>query len=73
MLPTPVPSNSLPHTGDTAQTIARGIGFRFTDIKTLLYEEGQRRNGMEGVKALPGTVKGVWGIADNCNCTASAI
>eukprot|EP00887_Chlorella_sp_A99_P006107 scaffold22.g6107.t1 len=25
--------------GDTAQTIARGIGFRFTDIQTLFFEE----------------------------------
>ncbi|EFJ46513.1 hypothetical protein VOLCADRAFT_118102 [Volvox carteri f. nagariensis] len=35
--------NTLFYCGDTAQTIARGIGFRFTDICTLFYEENQRR------------------------------
>jgi hypothetical protein len=33
----------LLYCGDTAQTIARGVGFRFTDIRTLFYDEGQRR------------------------------
>lgn len=29
-----------PHTpGDTCQTIARGVGFRFEDVRTLLYHE----------------------------------
>ena len=30
--------NGLFYCGDTAQTIARGIGFRFADIRTLFYE-----------------------------------
>ncbi|GLI67622.1 hypothetical protein VaNZ11_011869, partial [Volvox africanus] len=30
--------NTLFYCGDTAQTIARGIGFRFTDICTLFFE-----------------------------------
>jgi hypothetical protein len=25
--------------GDTAQTIARGVGFRFCDLKSLFYQE----------------------------------
>lgn len=29
--------------GDTCQTIARGIGFRFADIRTLFFEQSQRR------------------------------
>ena len=29
--------------GDTCQTIARGIGFRFADLRTLFFEESQRR------------------------------
>lgn len=29
--------------GDTCQTIARGIGFRFEDIRTLFYDESVRR------------------------------
>ena len=29
--------------GDSAQTIARGVGFRFADIRTLFYDESQRR------------------------------
>lgn len=32
--------NALFLSGDSAQTIARGLGFRFTDIQTLFYEEG---------------------------------
>lgn len=28
-------------TGDTAQTIARGVGFRFEDVKTMLYTTAQ--------------------------------
>jgi hypothetical protein len=32
--------NALFYCGDTAQTIARGVGFRFTDVKTLFFEEG---------------------------------
>ncbi|MEW5318036.1 MAG: hypothetical protein WDW38_009289 [Sanguina aurantia] len=35
--------NSLFYCGDTAQTIARGIGFRFADIRTLFHEENIRR------------------------------
>ncbi|KXZ49100.1 hypothetical protein GPECTOR_23g31 [Gonium pectorale] len=35
--------NCLFYCGDTAQTIARGIGFRFEDIRTLFWEENQRR------------------------------
>lgn len=38
-----VPENSLFYCGDTSQTIARGIGFRFADIVTLFYDEQQRR------------------------------
>lgn len=34
--------NALFYSGDTAQTIARGVGFRFTDIKVLFHEEGHR-------------------------------
>jgi hypothetical protein len=33
----------LLYCGDTAQTIARGVGFRFTDIRTLFHDEGARR------------------------------
>jgi len=39
--------NSLFYCGDTCQTIARGIGFRFTDIRTLLYEEAQEQRQLE--------------------------
>ncbi|KAG2432292.1 hypothetical protein HYH02_013015 [Chlamydomonas schloesseri] len=35
--------NSLFYCGDTAQTIARGIGFRFADTRTLFHEENTRR------------------------------
>lgn len=35
--------NSLFYCGDTCQTIARGVGFRFTDIRTLFWEESLRR------------------------------
>ncbi|KAK9807285.1 hypothetical protein WJX73_007725 [Symbiochloris irregularis] len=35
--------NGLFYCGDTCQTIARGIGFRFTDICTLFHDEAQRR------------------------------
>ncbi len=37
------PPNSLFYSGDTSQTIARGIGFRFTDIQTQFHEEKMRR------------------------------
>lgn len=39
----PFAARSLFYCGDTCQTIARGIGFRFTDIRTLMYDEGQER------------------------------
>jgi len=29
--------------GDTAQTIARGLGFRFADVRTLFWHDNQRR------------------------------
>ena len=35
--------NSLFYCGDTCQTIARGVGFRFADIRTLFWEESLRR------------------------------
>ncbi len=35
--------NGLFFCGDTAQTIARGIGFRFADIQTLFFNENARR------------------------------
>lgn len=44
---TPVLMRSLFYCGDTCQTIARGIGFRFTDIRTLLYEEAQEQRQLE--------------------------
>ncbi|GMH41224.1 hypothetical protein BSKO_09134 [Bryopsis sp. KO-2023] len=34
--------NGLFYCGDTCQTISRGVGFRFDDIKTLLYKEARR-------------------------------
>lgn len=37
------PPNSLFYSGDTSQTIVRGIGFRFTDIQTQFHEEKMRR------------------------------
>ncbi|KAI3424745.1 hypothetical protein D9Q98_008134 [Chlorella vulgaris] len=39
--------NGLFLCGDTAQTIARGVGFRFTDIQTLFYEERQSQLALE--------------------------
>jgi hypothetical protein len=36
------PSGIL-YSGDTAQTISRGVGFRFDDIRTLFYDESVRR------------------------------
>ncbi|KAL6749214.1 P-loop containing nucleoside triphosphate hydrolase protein [Haematococcus lacustris] len=36
-----VDANELFYCGDTAQTIARGIGFRFTDIRAMFYELSQ--------------------------------
>lgn len=39
--------NALFYCGDTAQTIARGIGFRFKDIQTLFYDENTRRRARE--------------------------
>jgi hypothetical protein len=38
----PDPSGIL-FAGDTAQTIARGVAFRFADIRTLFYDESLRR------------------------------
>ena len=32
--------------GDSAQTIARGVGFRFADIRTLFFDESQRRKAL---------------------------
>ncbi|CAD7695958.1 unnamed protein product [Ostreobium quekettii] len=34
--------NGIFYSGDTAQTIARGVGFRFEDIGTLFYTEGKK-------------------------------
>jgi len=34
--------NGMFYSGDTCQTIARGIGFRFVDIGTLFFSEGQK-------------------------------
>eukprot|EP00775_Hariotina_reticulata_P001454 gene1454-1796_t len=41
--------NSMFYCGDTCQTIARGIGFRFEDVKTLMYREGCRHAAEGGV------------------------
>jgi hypothetical protein len=41
------PYHSLFYCGDTCQTIARGIGFRFADIRTLIYEEAQQQKELE--------------------------
>lgn len=43
--------NALFYCGDTAQTIARGIGFRFVDIQTLFHDEGSRRKERGGAAA----------------------
>eukprot|EP00798_Chlamydomonas_sp_ICE-L_P021903 gene21903-28945_t len=43
--------NTLFYSGDTAQTIARGIGFRFADIKTLFFHENKRRVELGGESA----------------------
>ena len=45
------PSGIL-YCGDTAQTIARGVGFRFTDIRTLFHDEADRRRAL-GVPGPP--------------------
>jgi len=34
--------NRLFLTGDTAQTIARGVGFRFQDVKSIFYKEAEK-------------------------------
>ncbi|KIZ02024.1 hypothetical protein MNEG_5936 [Monoraphidium neglectum] len=44
--------NALFYCGDTCQTIARGVGFRFEDVRTLLYNEGKRREAA-GAKGPP--------------------
>ena len=35
--------NRLFFTGDTCQTIARGVGFRFEDLKSMFYELGEQQ------------------------------
>ncbi len=35
--------NGLFYCGDSCQTIARGVGFRFADIRTLFHDEAERR------------------------------
>ena len=35
--------NALFFTGDTCQTIARGVGFRFEDLTTMFYQLGEQR------------------------------
>jgi hypothetical protein len=50
--------NALFYCGDTAQTISRGIAFRFTDIRTLLWEEGQRRETAAALVKGPPPIKG---------------
>ena len=35
------PQNGFFFAGDTAQTIERGVGFRFADLRSLFYEETQ--------------------------------
>jgi hypothetical protein len=52
--------NALFYCGDTAQTISRGIAFRFTDIRTLLYDEGQRREAAAVLVKGPPPIKGGW-------------
>lgn len=34
--------NGLFYCGDSCQTIARGVGFRFADIRTMFYDEAER-------------------------------
>eukprot|EP00955_Chlamydomonas_euryale_P044343 352864-Chlamydomonas_euryale.AAC.1 len=46
-----VDPNSLFYAGDTAQTIMRGIGFRFADIRTLFFHEAARRRAAGGAAA----------------------
>lgn len=36
--------SGLFYCGDTCQTITRGVGFRFTDIKTLFYAESKKES-----------------------------
>ncbi|KAK9820310.1 hypothetical protein WJX72_008781 [[Myrmecia] bisecta] len=43
--------NGLFYCGDTCQTIARGIGFRFADIQTLFHDEAERRKEAGGEAA----------------------
>lgn len=40
--------------GDTAQTIARGVGFRFEDVRRLFYSEFLRRDASGGTRAETG-------------------
>lgn len=43
--------NNLVYAGDTAQTISRGVGFRFKDIQTLFFDESKRRKEVGGEEA----------------------
>ena len=49
------PANALFYCGDTSQTIARGIGFRFIDILTLFHDEMKRRqvSSCHGARLVP--------------------
>ncbi|PSC76135.1 TPR and ankyrin repeat-containing 1-like isoform A [Micractinium conductrix] len=54
--------NALFLCGDTAQTIARGIGFRFTDIQTLFWEERRAQLVLEAAPAgADAAAAGAWG------------
>ena len=35
--------NALFFTGDTCQTIARGVGFRFEDLTTMFFQLGEQQ------------------------------
>jgi hypothetical protein len=40
--------NNLFYGGDTAQTISRGVGFRFEDVRSMFFEEEARRRQLTG-------------------------
>ena len=55
--------NGLFYCGDTCQTIMRGVGFRFADVRTLIYDEAKgRQEAAEAAAAGSGLGSGGVGI-----------
>ena len=45
--------NQLFLTGDTCQTIARGVGFRFDDVRSMFYEANEEPGPWQGKIGVP--------------------